>query len=317
MKLNSIIHSIFLLIYISGSFNAQDKNKTTPVKDTVAVGYSTSVFTLVNIEDAKAATDVFMDKLLEEWNQTGVKPIARIYDDFNLLKKDISRNKLDLLVLSTKEYFDIKNKEKIIPFQVYMHGDYVLNKMFLICRNDAGINTINDLKEKKIIICKTFKGNENLNSIWFQTLILQNKEDYKNRYASNITYLEKPLRCVADVFLKKADALVISDAEFESVKSLNPQFGHQLKLVASSKPLLYSVLCYTTKIKTQKLFTLDEFAQKLDKMHESKVGKQFLTIFRIDSFVPFKYEYLADTEDLLNQYNKLTKGRSFELRVVH
>ena len=37
------------------------------------------------------------------------------------------------------------------------------------------------------------------------------------------------------------------------------------------------------------------------------MGKQFLQMFRIDQFVPFKDDYLVETEKMYKEYYKLFK----------
>jgi hypothetical protein len=286
--------------------DAQVVNKS---KDTVKVGYSTRIFSSVNIEDAHAATNFLLDKLIKEWGREGVKPVAEMIDDLEQLKREIINNRLDLVILNTMDYLDIKEKVKLVPIFVYKYRNIILSKMLLICRKEFNFNSVKDLRNKKIIIAKTFNSDKSLSALWLQTLALKNKENYSKYYSPNISFYEKAMRCVADVFLKKADALVISEEGFEAVKDLNPQFGAELKVVLCSKPLLYSIFCYTDRINTHQTFILEELKDKLKTIHNSKTGKQFMSMFRIDSFTPYNPEYLRDTEELIIENKKLTYGK--------
>jgi hypothetical protein len=71
-------------------------------------------------------------------------------------------------------------------------------------------------------------------------------------------------------FFSKTDAAVVSEGEFKMSIELNPQIGSQLKIVDSSKPLLYGIICYTDRLQTHKNIGLDEIVNNFCSMHKTK-----------------------------------------------
>jgi ABC-type phosphate/phosphonate transport system substrate-binding protein len=217
--------------------------------DTVLVGYSTHVFQNVNLEDAKAACSVLLQKVIHEWKKDNHTTTLKLYDQTNSIVEDCNNDKIDIIALTSSEYITLKNQINITPFVTYITNDRTLDKILLLTRYDSGIQSIKDLCNKKVIIYKPFNDKFSITEIWFKTVVLQNKENYKKYFLPNVVEVNKSARAIADVFFKKADAIVVSEKEFNASIMLNPQLEKQLKILDSSKPILYSVLCYTDRIK--------------------------------------------------------------------
>jgi hypothetical protein len=99
---------------------------------------------------------------------------------------------------------------------------------------------------------------------------------------------------------------------------LNPQIGKQLSIIDSSKQMLYSVLCYTEKLTTALNRYKDRNQQSVADMlcnaHKTEIGRHFLSVFRITSYIPYKSEYLKDTETLFNDFRILSASHNWRLK---
>ena len=103
--------------------------------------------------------------------------------------------------------------------------------------------------------------------------------------------------------------MVVSEKEFNIAKELNPQIGKQLKIIGSSKPILYSVVCYSERLKEHKNLTTAEIVDSFCTMHKNTLGRNLLQIFRITQFVPYKDEYMQNTEELFKEFLEISKKR--------
>ena len=273
-------------------------------KDTVFLGYSSHVFQETNLEDAKAATAVLIQKLIGEWGKNDYTH-TKIYNQINTIEDDYKIKKLDILALTSYEYLTIRKRLNLTPLVAYAIDGESLDEILLVVRKSSDIKSVINLKNKKIIIYKPFKDNFSITEIWYKTLVLEAKENYNRYFADNITENYKASQCVYDLFFKKSDAIVVTKKLFNTVLLLNPQLEKELKVIERSNPILYSLLCYTERIKGHKDFTVNELIEKLCNMKNSVTGRQFLSIFRINSLIPFRADYLENTEDLYNRYNEL------------
>jgi ABC-type phosphate/phosphonate transport system substrate-binding protein len=285
--------------------------------DTCITGYSTHIFKDTELADVRAASSVMLQQILNDWSVNLNSKVA-IYDNIDALKKDILEKKIDIFALTTPEYFLLKDQVNATPFLTYKLSDRITDRMILVSRNDSRIRSILELKRRKIAVYTNLTDEFNLPSLWLTTLILKSGGNYQDDYASTIYKVQKGVTAILDVFFRKADAVVVPERDFDISKEMNPQIGTQLSIIDSSKQLLYSVLCYTEKLTTglnqYKDRDLQSVADMMCNANTTAKGKQLLSIFRITSFIPFKSEYLKETEALFNDFRALSANHNRRLR---
>jgi hypothetical protein len=299
------------------SFSQIQNGKYVFQNETVVVGYSAHLFKDVDLADAKAVTNVLLQEILDRWAVHLINEVI-IYEDFSALKKDIREKKMDIIALTTPEYFILRKQVHIIPFMTYKILDRIMDRMLLVSRKDSRNRSIHDLKRKKIAVFANLDDELNMPNLWFTTLVLKSGDNYQKDYASTVYRVRKGMNAILDVFFKNADAAVVPELDFIISKELNPQIGAQLCIVDSSKQMLYSVICYTGKMTATLNRYKDRNVQSVVDLicstDTTDVGKHFLSIFRITSFVPFASAYLNDTETLFNDFRILSANHNRRLK---
>jgi ABC-type phosphate/phosphonate transport system substrate-binding protein len=269
------------------------------------------------LTDAKAVSSVLLQQILNDW-AVNLNSHVVIYDNIDALRKDIREKKVDIFAVTTPEYFLLRNQVNATPFLTYKLSDRTLDRMLLISRKDSRIRSIFELKKRKIAVYSNLNDEFNLPSLWLTTRVLKSGGSYGDEYASSVYKVGKGTNAISDVFFKNADAAVVPEMEFDISKELNPQIGAQLCIVDSSKQMLYVVLCYTEKLETAmkpyRDCNMQSIADLLCNTNKTANGKQFLSIFRITSFIPFKSEYLKDTEALFNDFRVLSANHNRRLK---
>lgn len=302
-----------LLIFVLLSFNVYSQNNhrnTSTAKDTIVAGFSTHIFTQTNFEDAKAALSLLLNEIISNyWNRPNIYTIPVTYDNIDNIKKDIDANKLDLVALTSSEYLILRDKVKITPCLTYKTGSITQDKLLLLVREDSGIKSIQDLKRKKVAIFSFVSDEFSTPTIWYKTLVLSNDGNYKKDYGPFLESQYKSARAIMDVFFKKAQGVVVSEKEFHIANELNPQIGKQLKIIASSKPILYSAICYTEKLKQHNTVYIEELVDSFCTVHKKSIGRNFLQIFKITQFIPYKDGYMNNTEDLYNEFIEVSNKK--------
>ncbi|HEX9933663.1 MAG TPA: PhnD/SsuA/transferrin family substrate-binding protein, partial [bacterium] len=230
------------------------------------------------------------------------------------LIKDIRDGKVDFVVVTTPDYFLLRNQVNLTPFLTYKIHDQILERILLVSRIDSRIRSIVGLKKMKIVVYSDLSDELNLSDLWFTTLVLRSGGNYSNDYASTVYKVRKGTNAISDVFFRRADAAVVPERDFIISKELNPQIGAQLSVIDSSKYMLYSVLCYTEKLTTSMARYHDRDMQSISDMlcntNNTEIGKNFLSIFRVTSYVPFESTFLNDTEALFNEHRALSTKRN-------
>jgi hypothetical protein len=305
---------IFILASWLGasSFSQMQNGKFVFQNETVVLGYSARLIKDVDLADAKAVTGVLIQEMLDHW-AVHLNSEVVVYEDFSTLKKDIQEKKMDIIALTTAEYFILKKQVNLIPFMTFKISGRILDRILLVSRKDSGNLSVHDLKGKRIAVYSNLNDELNLPDMWFTTLVLQSAENYRKDYASAVYKVRKGTNAISDVFFKNADAAVVPEIHFIVSKEMNPQIGSQMCIVDSSKQILYSVLCYTGKMTASlnryKDRNIRSLVDMLCNAHTTDAGRHFLSIFRISSFVPFVNDYLQDTETLFNDFKILSRGK--------
>ncbi len=310
---------IFILIYFidNASVSQIQNGKFVFQNETVVLGYSAHLIRDVDLADAKAVTGVLIQQMLDRWAVNLTSKVI-IYEDIGVLKQDIREKKMDIIALTTPEYFILRKQVQLIPFVTYKNLGRIMDRMLLVSRKDSRTRSIHDLKGKKIVVFSILDDELNMPNLWFTTLVLKNSDDYQKDYISKVYRVRKGTNAISDVFFKNADAAVIPELDFIISKELNPQIGSQLCVVDSSEKMLYSVLCYTEKLtgflNRYKDRNVQSVVDMICSADTTDVGKHFLSIFRISGFVPFVGDYLKNTEALFNDFTILSANHYRRLK---
>ncbi len=313
MKNRRYFHIFTLASCIGASSFSQIQNgKFVFQNETVVLGYSACLIKDVDTADAKAVTSVLIQEMLDKW-AVHLNSEVIVYEDFGTMKKDIQEKKMDIIALTTSEYFILRKQVNLIPFMTYKISDRILDRILLVSRRDSRNRSIHDLKRKRIAVYSNLNDELNLPNMWFTTLVLKSAENYQKDYAASVYKVRKGMNAISDVFFRNADAAVVPEIHFIVSKEMNPQIGAQLSIVDSSKQIFYSVLCYTGKMTASlnryKDRNIQSVVDMLCSTDTTEVGRHFFSIFRITSFVPFKNAYLYDTEALFNDFKTLSQGK--------
>jgi len=306
---------IVFLGYFFGapSFSQIQNGKFVFQNETCVTGYSAHIFMEINMMDARALANVLLQEILNNW-AINLNSQAVIYEDIDALIKDIRDGKVDFVVVTTPDYFLLRNQVNLTPFLTYKIHDQILERILLVSRIDSRIRSIVGLKKMKIVVYSDLSDELNLSDLWFTTLVLRSGGNYSNDYASTVYKVRKGTNAISDVFFRRADAAVVPERDFIISKELNPQIGAQLSVIDSSKYMLYSVLCYTEKLTTSMARYHDRDMQSISDMlcntNNTEIGKNFLSIFRVTSYVPFESTFLNDTEALFNEHRALSTKRN-------
>ena len=224
--------------------HAQSENKeTSPSPKTLQVGFSSKIFSDLELKDALIATKYWLNSVDKaRWN---FNPI--LFHDLDSIINAVNTGSIIGIVLNTLEYFLIKDKVDLEPF---MEGGYYDGKgteiYLLLVRKDKNITSLKDLKNKKIMMeggRQSFVG-----QLWIDTLLLREGLSESKVFFSLVKNAEKPSQAVLSVFFNQTDACIVTKRAFSTMVELNPQLNNELTSLISSQELLPDIICFTKAI---------------------------------------------------------------------
>ena len=264
---------------------------------TPVIGYSSSTFTNVVKENAQAAAKLWSNLVIKKKN--GIAE-TKIYHGCFDIEKDLTAGKVDLVVLLSNEYLDLKNRDLLEPLFISVRGQELYDNFILLVRKESGIRTIKELRGKAFI--HQAGNSSEIHRIWFETLMMKEGVRDQEHYFSSIKEVMSPSQALMPVFFKRADACILSRYSYEVMSELNPQLRKDLVVIAESRPLATGVIAVRKDYNGRHREMLKEVLETLGKDVE---GRQLLTLFRMSSLVPFRQVYLQSMGEFLKEYHEL------------
>jgi phosphonate transport system substrate-binding protein len=271
-----------------------------PRLPSLAIGYSTSVFSDVDPSDAKAATKVWADMIMRRKGAV-VESETMILKNLSALERALTGKRVDLFFLLPQEYLEVRDRLPIVPVVASAPQEGLYEEFVLLVRKDSPVATIRDLRRKRLTVETDQKGT--LPLMWLETLLMKEGEfEDIRQYFSGIKATRKPSQTILPVFFQQVDACIVTRAAFRTMVELNPQLGKEIREIAISPPFITSIGCLRKDYYEKYNEVLTEH---LVNLHEDPQGKQILTLFRKGKLILFKPQYLASVEALVKEHEHL------------
>lgn len=296
-----IISILFVFVSVYSILSGQtDKD---PIK--ISIGYSSLVFHEIKPQDASAAiitwTDVLKKNLYMGKKERG-EWVSFLFFSYEELESSLKRRDVDLVTVTSYDYFLLKEKFPLIPAIAGVINDNIFSNYILLTRNDSGINTLFDL-EKKILIQPKDEFNPLLN-IWLSTLLASRKLPVKELFFSKLKIEEKESNCIYSVFFKKTDCAIVQKSVFNTVSLLNPQILRSIKIIETSPNLVLSFTALRQDTEPNRIKLFFDVAKNIQSTTE---GKNILNVFKIKRLVDISDTELLPTRQLIEEYYRYTK----------
>jgi ABC-type phosphate/phosphonate transport system substrate-binding protein len=290
---------LFLSLAVAFSVAAGDAPNHDEAIIPFRAAFSASMFTDVNENDAKAAIRGWVQALTLQ-SGVPVDPQPRILSGSESIVQALRSNEVDGITLTTDEYWPLR---KAIPFSelfVSVAGGQITEEYLLLVHKDSHLDNLQDLRGRNLAYYQNPRAS--LARVWLDVLFAKAGLNHATNCCRQILPVPKLARLVLPVFFHQSDACVVTRRGFETMCELNPQLGHQLKVLATSPELVPSALfissSYSAPFK-EKLFST------LVTLHSVPAGHQVLTLFQSDRLEQRSLSCLASACDLLAAHQRL------------
>ncbi len=289
---------ICFIAALSLSATTQSENRAgekSPTK--IIMGYSILVFFDTNPMDANAAIVIWADvliKLFREKYNLDTELFASVFNSIEEIEDALLKKKVDMLVLTSSEYFLLKDKYKLEPALAGIIDENFYSQYIMLTHNDLKINSVSDLSKKSLTHSK-----EKLNPLlirWLNKLLAENNQPQRELFFSKINIEEKDANAIYSLFFKRTDCAIVQKNVFETVCELNPQIKKSLKILASSPPIVLSLATYRKDSDTTSVKLFYDVAKNINSIKE---GTNILKLFKTKRLVEINDKDLESTKKLL------------------
>lgn len=298
MLIKKIILIFSFLVLFTQSVLSTNNKGSEPQK--IRTGFSIYLFKDVDIRDATVAIKMWGDELLKNLGMN-FSPESKIYETNDDIINALNNNELELISISTLDYFEIAKKAQIEPSLITTIKGNPGDVFILVVRKESNYKNIESLNGKTILRPGGTYGR--IIDVWISNLILEKNRPVEN-YFSEVRTVEKPSQALLPVFFKQADACVVTESSFITMKELNPQISKELIAIELSPIYPNGLMCINKNISPELKTKIVSAAKTLS---QSVSGKQILTLFKTENVVDFKEEYIEGIKKANIKYQKVIK----------
>jgi hypothetical protein len=266
----------------------------------VRFSISESLVTDVNLNDARAAMLVWIKQISASW-ELAIEFSPKIFDTAEEILRRARSGLVDAVGVNILEYrqiADVLDSSQIIVEA----GAGGLDQYLLLAKQNSGIQHLGDLQGRQVTLLKVPKMC--IAPAWLSTLLAAGHFGESEQFFGSVTAYTKVSRVVLPVFFGGIDACVTSKQGFDTMCELNPQVAKELRIVASSPPLVVNFdVCHKNFHDARR----EKFMKAQAGLRNSVAGRQIATLFQFDELVIRDVSCLAPALSILDAAER---GRS-------
>jgi len=201
----------------------------------------------------------------------------KYYNSQKKILDDYLDNKIDYIIINPYYYLiHQKNLEKQTAFYWSIRRyKNKFQKMIIVTNIKSGINTINDLSNKTIIL----KEDNYMGKIVLNKVILKSKHREYQGYVKKVDKTLKHSTAILKTYFEKADVAIVPMHAYNLVCEMNPIVGKKLKIIYQTDHLFMPML-NLINISTSKEI-LKRMKKTSNSLHLTKEGQSIFSLFRI------------------------------------
>ncbi len=229
-------------------------------------------------------------------SQTGLAGDLVISSDHNQLAKQLSEGKTQIGVFHGFEFAWAKLKyPDLQPLMLAVNSKAPLVS-YIIVEKDSKINSVADLKGKKLALAK---GNREHCRLFFEHRVMPDKtkpEIYFSKFQNSVD-AEDAFDSLGD---NDIDAVLADSAPWESYKNQKPGQASKLKVVVISETFIPAIIGYNPKKLDKGI--MNSFKEGMLSASDNPKSKRMLEFVKITSFENIPEDFNSQLSDLVKSY---------------
>lgn len=263
------------------------------------LAYPLALFANVDIDDAQAAVDVWIDALATEWGLPyGIE--ATVFEDTAELAMALAAGELDVVALFPLDYLQVRDQVGVKPVLSPAYGGEMVYRSVVLVRRDRGVAAWAGLAGGELIIARASRGE--LGRLWMDVELMRQELGESEMFFRRIKEVDKTSQAVLPVFLGNADACLVPQEQFATMVELNPQLGRELVALAVSPAVGFGVVCLRPDFDPARWAELESYLLQL---HNQALGRQIFDVFHYGRLVLFDPAYIENAISLVEEYKAL------------
>lgn len=268
------------------------------LKPRLAIGFSSKFFPDIDPKDAQAAMHLWVS---EVGTQASFQSESVVYTNIEEMFSDFRKGKLDLIVMSSIDYFRSEKGLHGIPGFVGIRDGKILERHVMLAPVGKVNTSVLSLKKLKLALVQ----HDDLGMLFLNSALLKQRQPEMNRFFSSVAFKPKHSQAIHAVYFGTADVCVVSERSFRIVSELNPQVARRLQVVDRSAGLLPGVAVFRKDYPQAYRNTVESITLSLK---NNVRGRQILSLLQHDDFAVMQETDLVEMRRLFREYRSM-KGQ--------
>lgn len=281
---------------------ADAQSPAAPDREVFRIGFSTSLFSDVNENDARAGVKAWAQTIARE-RGIAVDPDPAILAGLPALRAALVNGQVDMVSILAEEYRALRGEMPLAPLFVAFVNGRIEEEALLLVHGDSGIERLEDLQGRRLLVHRNPRAS--LALPWLESLLLEKGLPPAAAFLGSVTENPKLSGVILPVFFRKTDVALATRGGFDTLKELNPQIGQSLRVLATAPKMVPVLMAFRADYNPA---FKGEILNGLRELHQSPAGQQVLNIFHSDRLEDAPAEALQSALDLLARVETLQAG---------
>ena len=310
MRFRRLLISAGLIWAVISAGMATD-SAAAPEETPFRMSVSNSLMTELNREDVRAVLIALMKTVVSK-RGIPMDPEPYMMDSVEAMAEFGRTHTVDMFCLLTSEFWELRQELAFNSFFAVVRNGGITEEYVLVVRRESGVERLDQLKNCDLRVLNGMRSI--LARTWLDTVLMSSGLETTDGFFGTVTSDINPNKVTLPVFFEKADACLITRADFVLMDELNPQIGRRLKVIAASEPLIPWVLAMRAENTSP---YRDVILDVMSKLSDLPAGRQILLLAHADRIEPYPLEYMEETMKLMDRYHRLCREDNSETgRVV-
>jgi phosphonate transport system substrate-binding protein len=265
------------------------------------IGFSSTMFTDVNENDARAAIKVWGDMIVKE-KKIQVVTTTQFFNKLEELEESLRQENTDVVAVTTTEYEQLLRHADFAPLFTTYHSGAPDESYLLLVHRDGPIKTLDDLRGRSLNRYNNPRAD--LALAWLDVHLIQQGHAATSGFFGKKTAHNKLNNVILPVFFRQVDACLVTRSGLEIMGELNPQVARQLVVLGESEAMIPAVFAFRADFSSPHRSDILAGVAELDK---SPAGSQVLTIFNSQRIVEKSASALESALKLIERHREVTQ----------
>lgn len=286
--------ALALLLTLAG--RAADGAVTVTSTPPFRIGFTTTMFTEVNIDDARAAMKVWIRTVGQE-RGIPIEPEPEIYDGLDRAREDLKRGHIAGIALTANLYHELRKDVEFDQLAAASNDGSVLERYTLLVQEGRATNGLAGLRGGRVVFQHTPRCC--LMKQWVTGELRQAGLPACDAFFASSEDQSKASQALLAVFFGRVDAVVVTTRAYDLACELNPQLRTRLRAIATSPDLLPSLFAFR---KGSSVDYRERMFDAIRNLHETPAGRQILLLAQSQRVEPQPVKALDPTMALIDTW---------------